>query len=192
MTEDTIHRVACDVHDLAASCENDPMTRFALEGIANRLEAIEAAGGGALPKIEGAEPRRDWLELPRNITLKRFVMADRSVVFMGQYIQQGKQEPNDRPVRTYRIEVKRSVWGNRWRAAIGKRLHRARQMRRERRGMSLHDNLVTFMVATGQILARGDLRCDMQSLIAPPIRIEPSAAKVPRDNKNTTRKDNSK
>lgn len=118
MTEDTIHRVACDVHDLAASCENDPVTRFALEGIANRLEAIEAAGGGALPKIEGAEPRRDWLELPRNITLKRFVMADRSVVFMGQYIQQGKQEPNDRPVRTYRIEVKRSVWGNRWRAAI--------------------------------------------------------------------------
>jgi hypothetical protein len=46
--------------------------------------------------------------------------------------------------------------------------------------MSLHDNLVTFMVSTGQILARGDLRCDMQSLIAPPIRIKPSAANAPR------------
>lgn len=54
--------------------------------------------------------------------------------------------------------------------------------------MSLHDNLVTFMVSTGQILARGDLRCDMQSLIAPSIRINPSAANVPRDN-NTTEED---
>ena len=51
--------------------------------------------------------------------------------------------------------------------------------------MSLHDNLVTLMVATGQILARGDLRCDMQSLIAPPIRIEPSAANVPRQQNNS-------
>ena len=42
--------------------------------------------------------------------------------------------------------------------------------------MSLHEKLVTFMVSTGQILARGDLRCDMQSLIAPPIRIKPCAA----------------
>ena len=51
--------------------------------------------------------------------------------------------------------------------------------------MSLHDNLVTLMVSTGQILARGDLRCDMHSLIAPSIRIKPSAANAPRQQNNS-------
>ena len=38
--------------------------------------------------------------------------------------------------------------------------------------MSLHDNLVTLMVATGQLIARGAVCRDVQSLIAPSIRIE--------------------
>ena len=105
MTEDTIHRVACDVHDLAASCESDPMTRFALEGIANRLETIEAAGTGALPKIEGAQPRRDWLELPRNITLKRFVNTRRRTYFIGQYIDANPASGDTNPRRIYTIDV---------------------------------------------------------------------------------------
>lgn len=105
MTEDTIHRVACDIHDLAASCESDPMTRFALEGIANRLEAIEAAGTGALPKIEGAQPRRDWLELPRNITLKRFVNTRRETHFIGQYRNDNPKSGDTNPRRVYTIDV---------------------------------------------------------------------------------------
>lgn len=105
MTEDTIHRVACDVHDLAASCESDPMTRFALEGIANRLETIEAAGTGALPKIEGAQPRRDWLELPRNITLKRFVNTRRRTYFIGQYTDANPASGDTNPRRIYTIDV---------------------------------------------------------------------------------------
>ena len=105
MTEDTIHRVACDVHDLAASCESDPMTRFALEGIANRLETIEAAGTGALPKIEGAQPRRDWLELPRNITLKRFSNSRRETHFIGQYTDANANGGNHNPRRIYTIDV---------------------------------------------------------------------------------------
>ena len=105
MTEDTIHRVACDVHDLAASYGSDPMMRFALEGIANRLEAIEAAGTGALPKIEGAEPHRDWLELPRNITLKRFSNSRRETHFVGQYTDANANGGNHNPRRIYMIDV---------------------------------------------------------------------------------------
>lgn len=51
--------------------------------------------------------------------------------------------------------------------------------------MRLRDNLVTLMVSTGQIIARGDLRRDIQSLIAPPIRINPRAANQPRKQNNS-------
>lgn len=113
MNEDTMKEIINDVKDLASTRKN-PLTRLALDGIANRLEKLVAGGLYITPKaaldVANAEQpvvdgpslnevfkkgldippvpptkKRSWLELPRGVTLRRFCGADRSVTFVGQY-----------------------------------------------------------------------------------------------------------
>ena len=48
--------------------------------------------------------RKDWLELPRNITLKRFVNTSRETHFIGQY-RDDKNPGNPNPRRVYTLDV---------------------------------------------------------------------------------------
>ena len=48
--------------------------------------------------------RKDWLELPRNITLKRFVNTKRETHFIGQY-RDDKNLGNTNPRRVYTLDV---------------------------------------------------------------------------------------
>lgn len=59
--------------------------------------------------------KKDWLEMPRGITLRRYVMGDRSVMFIGQYIN---QNGTSRPVRLYRVEVRKDETLGHWAVAI--------------------------------------------------------------------------
>ena len=48
--------------------------------------------------------KKDWLELPRNITLKRFVNTKRETYFIGQYTDD-KNPGNPNPRRVYTLDV---------------------------------------------------------------------------------------
>lgn len=48
--------------------------------------------------------KKDWLELPRNITLKRFVNTKRETHFVGQY-RDDANPGNPNPRRVYKIDV---------------------------------------------------------------------------------------
>jgi len=50
------------------------------------------------------QKRKDWLELPRNITLKRFVNTARETHFVGQY-RDDANSGNTNPRRVYKIDV---------------------------------------------------------------------------------------
>jgi len=130
MSTDTIEEVINDTVDLATHSK-DPMTRLALEGIANRLQTLCDAGLYTTPKevletVAGARPldaifanppfretkretftveKKDWLELPRNITLKRFVNTKRETYFIGQYTDDNPAGGNPNPRRVYTIDV---------------------------------------------------------------------------------------
>ena len=134
MTADTMKAVIRDTRDLAATRKN-PMTRLALEGIANRLQTLCDAGIYTTPKevletVAGARPldamfanppfdskrttasaretitveKKDWLELPRGITLKRFSNSRRETHFIGQY-RDDDNRGNPNPRRVYTIDV---------------------------------------------------------------------------------------
>ena len=134
MTTDTMKAVISDTRDLAATRKN-PMTRLALEGIANRLQTLCDAGLYTTPKevletVAGARPldamfanppfdskrttasaretitveKKDWLELPRNINLKRFTNTKRETHFIGQY-RDDKNPGNPNPRRVYTLDV---------------------------------------------------------------------------------------
>ena len=49
--------------------------------------------------------RKDWLELPRNITLKRFSNSKRETHFIGQYTDANPAGGNPNPRRVYTIDV---------------------------------------------------------------------------------------
>ena len=98
MSTDTIEEVINDTVDLATHSK-DPMTRLALEGIANRLQTLCDAGLYTTP-VE----KKDWLELPRNITLKRFVNTSRETHYIGQY-RDDKDPGNPNPRRIYTLLV---------------------------------------------------------------------------------------
>ena len=113
MSNDTIKDIINDVRDLAAT-HQDPMTRLALEGIANRLQALfgkhgeqenqeiagnDDEGGGATQTA-----KRNWLELPRGIVLKRFVNTRRETTLVGQYRNE-HANGGDNPRRVYQIKV---------------------------------------------------------------------------------------
>ena len=63
------------------------------------------AGTDGTPKRETITiERKDWLELPRNITLKRFVNTSRETHFIGQY-RDDKNPGNPNPRRVYTLDV---------------------------------------------------------------------------------------
>ena len=112
MNNDTMKDIINDVRDLASV--SDAMTRLGLDGIATRLEKLVAAGlqDSETPSSESnARPgseRRSWLELPRNITLRRYVGADRGVTLIGQYRSTDPGElgaSDSRPLRVYMIRL---------------------------------------------------------------------------------------
>ena len=73
---------------------------------------------GKLPPV-GEEVKKDWLDMPRDVKLQRFVAADRAVTFMGQYVNRGKVgKPNVSPCRLYRVEVRPQLSGVGWAVAI--------------------------------------------------------------------------
>ena len=142
MSNDTIKEIINDTHDLASACK-DPLTKLAIEGIENRLQTLCDAGLYVTPKevfetVAGARPldaimanppfdgkratiqieKRDWLELPRNINLQRYVMSDRSTMFVGQYVNAVDKSPAVRPARIYRIEVRRLDHPEGWNVEI--------------------------------------------------------------------------
>ena len=109
MKTDTMNDIINDVRDLASV--SDAMTRLGLDGIANRLEKLvadapemERGGSNARPGSE----RHSRLELPRNITLRRYVGADRGVTLIGQYRSTDPGElgaSDSRPLRVYTIRL---------------------------------------------------------------------------------------
>jgi hypothetical protein len=67
--------------------------------------AAETAAPPVTPKRETITiERKDWLELPRNITLKRFVNTSRETHFIGQY-RDDKNPGNTNPRRVYTLDV---------------------------------------------------------------------------------------
>lgn len=50
----------------------------------------------------------DMLHMPRGIEMKGYYHGDRSITYIGQYLQPNGQ-PNARPKRVYRIEVRKSA-----------------------------------------------------------------------------------
>jgi len=63
-------------------------------------------GTNGTPKRETITiERKDWLELPRNITLKRFVNTKRETHFIGQYTDANPAGGNPNPRRVYTIDV---------------------------------------------------------------------------------------
>ena len=121
MKEDTMKEIINDVRDLASV--SDAMTRLGLNGIADRLETLVADA----PEMERGESnarpgseRHSWLELPRNITLRRYVGADRSVTFIGQYRSTDPGElgaSDSRPLRVYMIRLEHRA-NTAWNATV--------------------------------------------------------------------------
>lgn len=67
--------------------------------------AAETAAPPVTPKRETITvEKNDWLELPRNITLKRFVNTSRETHFIGQY-RDDKNPGNPNPRRVYTLDV---------------------------------------------------------------------------------------
>jgi len=132
MTNDTIKDIINDARGLANCCEVSPaLLKMGIKGIANRLQTLCDAGLYLAPKealetVAGARPldamlanppfdskrgesaaatrKRDWLELPRNITLKRYVNTTRVTHFIGQY-RDDKDPGNPNPRRIYTLLV---------------------------------------------------------------------------------------
>ncbi len=107
MTEDNIKEIINDVKDLAATREN-PMTRLALEGIANRLEALVERGLYVTPKaaldVVTANPPltgfAKFLSLPElGIQFRRYRSAN-----MTKLIATWRDDAND---HVYEISVQR-------------------------------------------------------------------------------------
>lgn len=72
---------------------------------ARPLDAIFANPPFNEPKRETVTvEKKDWLELPRNITLKRFTNTKRETHFIGQY-RDDKNLGNPNPRRVYTIDV---------------------------------------------------------------------------------------
>ena len=119
MKEDTLKDIINDTRDLAATRKN-PMTRLALEGIANRLETLVAMA--ANPPMSEDVKKHSWLELPRGVTLRRFCGADRSVTYVGQYRSTDPGElgaSNSRPLRVYQVRVdRRACTDTAWEATV--------------------------------------------------------------------------
>jgi len=51
---------------------------------------------------------RDMLHMPRGVEMKGYYHSDGSITYIGQYLQPNGQ-PNARPKRVYRIEVRKSA-----------------------------------------------------------------------------------
>jgi len=67
--------------------------------------AAETAAPPVTPKRETITvEKKDWLELPRNINLKRFVNTSRETHFIGQY-RDDKNPGNPNPRRVYTLDV---------------------------------------------------------------------------------------
>ena len=66
--------------------------------------APDVAGTTGTTGTDGTK-KRDWLELPRNITLTRFVNTRRETHFIGQYCNPDPKSGDTNPRRIYTIEV---------------------------------------------------------------------------------------
>ena len=80
-------------------------------------KVADPASGGGQAAAGGEEVKEDWLDMPRGVKLQRFVAADRSVTFMGQYVNR-EGTPNDAPCRLYRVEVRPQLIEGGWAVAI--------------------------------------------------------------------------
>ena len=88
------------VHDQPAAKTYSPAEGSPQSGCASRDAAPPVTPKRETITIE----RKDWLELPRNITLKRFVNTSRETHFIGQY-RDDKNLGNTNPRRIYQIKV---------------------------------------------------------------------------------------
>lgn len=90
------------VHDQPAAETYSPAEGSPQSGCASRDAAPPVTPKRETITIE----RKDWLELPRNITLKRFVNTSRETHFIGQYRDDDAlRHGNPNPRRIYRIKV---------------------------------------------------------------------------------------
>ena len=62
---------------------------------------------------------RDMMSMPRGIEMKGYYHGDGSITYIGQYLQPNGQ-PNARPKRVYRIEVRKSAMADApwWNAVV--------------------------------------------------------------------------
>ena len=88
------------VHDQPAAEKYSPAEGSPQSGCASRDAALPVTPKRETITIE----RKDWLELPRNITLKRFVNTRRETHFIGQY-RDDKNPCNPNPRRLYTVDV---------------------------------------------------------------------------------------
>lgn len=88
------------VHDQPAAKTYSPAEGSPQSGCASRDAAPPVTPKRETITIE----RKDWLELPRNITLKRFVNTSRETHFIGQY-RDDKNPGNPNPRRVYTLDV---------------------------------------------------------------------------------------
>lgn len=68
--------------------------------------AAETAALPVTPKREIFR-YRDMKSMPRGIEMQEYVHADGSITFVGQYYNTKNAQPNSRPKRVYRVEVRK-------------------------------------------------------------------------------------
>ena len=98
---DTMQKIIHDAHDLAKAAIAPDLVQPCVETIARRLERLVKNGFEA--KTITVE-KKNWLELPQNITLKRFSNTKRETHFVGQYHDDSRLG-NPNPRRVYTIDV---------------------------------------------------------------------------------------
>ena len=74
--------------------------------------APDVAGTTGTAGTDGTPKReifryRDMKSMPRGIEMQEYVHADGSLTFVGQYYNKKNQQPNSRPKRVYRVEVRK-------------------------------------------------------------------------------------
>ena len=120
MTNDTMKEIISDAEGLSLDVKDVSMLRYGIKRIAERLQALCDAGLYITPKAaldaveeelksSGVEKlrstgKRSWLELPRGITLKRFVNTKRDTTYIGQY-NDTANSGNTNPRRVYQVKV---------------------------------------------------------------------------------------
>lgn len=110
---DTMQKIIHDAHDLAKAAIAPDLVQPCVETIARRLERLVKKNLSFEDAEEEARDleaktitveKKNWLELPRNLTLKRFSNTKRETHFVGQYHDDNRLG-NPNPRRVYTIDV---------------------------------------------------------------------------------------